>query len=232
MGFMSKALFDGMNVAVLMALQRSGTHLITSCVNSHPAARGLPEPFFHRPPQTAVDCESVLVECVDLIRRQDIENGCTTQAMLLDIKYDQCSEIVKEYLLRDPDIPVLHLVRRDKKRQFFSWKLRVWWETPKNRIPLPDYPDFQTYCAQYVPQIPFDQAEFDHYCKGTSSFMEELTPFENVRIYYEDITANHNVEVLPTMYDRILCALLGVPYAPLTSRTVKEAPSDPEPYWR
>jgi hypothetical protein len=195
----------------MIAQQRSGTHLIRHCVNSHPYALCPPEPLFHQALASDAEMQSFLAQY----------NDVDEHVVLIDIKYNQITDPVERWLEGQR---VLHLIRRDRRRQFFSRELRRWMAEHKGE-------DHGYYPPEHAPQIRFDQAEYDLFYREVEQNIAYFTLLETTRLYYEDLTDNQPVEVLPAWAGRILCALLAVPYRPLTARGKKDAPTDIEGYW-
>jgi len=149
-------------------------------------------------------------------------NDVDERVVLIDIKYNQITDPVERWL-REQRVP--HLIRRDVRRQFFSRELRRWMAAHKGE-------DHGYHPPERVPQIPFDKSAFRHFAAQVAEYRDRFTPLETTRLYYEDLTNNQNVGVLPAWAGRILCALLEIPYRPLTARGRKESPTDIEGYWK
>jgi len=198
-------------LVAMIANQRSGTHLIRYCVNSHPLAYCPPEPLFHQ----RLGSDSAMARFLEQYRDVDED------VVLIDIKYNQITDTVERWLREQR---VLHLIRRDVRRQFFSRELRNWMGAHRGE-------NHGYHPPETVPQIPFDQAEFDGFREAVKLYIKAFTPLETTRLYYEDLTNNQSVEVLAEWAGRILCALLEIPYRPLTASDRKEAPSNIEGYW-
>jgi len=196
----------------MIANQRSGTHLIRGCVNSHPRAYCPPEPMFHCPPQTDEEMLAFLEQY----------RGIAPDVVLIDVKYNQITPPVEAWLR---GCRVLHLIRRDVRRMFFSRELRRWMaahpEERKNYHP-----------PEKVPQIPFDRDKFRRFVRDVKQYQACFTPLETTRLYYEDLTENRNVVALPGWAGRILCGLLEIPYHRLYASGVKGAPTDIKDYWQ
>lgn len=200
------------NIAVMIAKQRSGTHLIRNLVNSHPRAYCPPEPFFHRAPQNREALVSVLYEC--LIAGK--ENGA--QAILIDIKYDQITKVIEDWI-KTHKIQVLHLIRRDAKRQFYSKKLREYQE--RYRAEHSEEPEI-------IP-IPFCEKEFKEHVDLVTAYIARFSELETCRMYYEKLTDNWPTAFIDKYEEMKLCDLLGVKYHQLYCTPKKDAPTIP--FW-
>jgi len=196
----------------MIANQRSGTHLIRGCTNDHPSVFCPAEPLFHTFLQTDDEMQVFLKQY----------QGVEREVVLIDIKYNQITPPVERWLKRQR---VLHLIRRDVKRQFFSRQLRNWMAAndgdKRGIMPLGPNP----------PHIPFDEAQFRQYAETVRKHIARFTPLETTRLYFEDLTHNKCVISMPEWAGRILCALMEVPYQRMVTRTRKESPENMQEGW-
>jgi len=188
---------------VLMAYQRSGTHMLGSAIASHPQLRYADEIFRNNPPQA-------LETAIETIRQYDHPDLVTC----LDIKYNQIGASLS--LLEQ--MRVIHLVRRDDVAHWFSGL----WKSYAKRNPN---------AAQAVergeyPAIPFDRAGFEKFAARKARYVAKFSCLEGVRLYYEDLTGNCQIAVLPEQAEIAICNLAGVERWPLSIALRKDAPTN------
>jgi len=192
---------------VLMAYQRSGTHMLGNAIASHPRLRYADEIFRNDPPQS-------LEAAIDVIRQYDHPDIVTC----LDIKYNQ----IAAALPLIEQMRVIHLVRRDDVAHWFSGL----WKSYAKR-----HPDaMQAIERGEYPAIPFDRAGFEKFAARKAAYVAKFSYLEDVRLYYEDLTSNRQIAVLPEQAEIAICNLAGVERWPLSITGKKDAPANYRDY--
>ena len=187
-------------LAAIMAQQRSGTHMLGSCIGSHPNVKYTGEIFCRNVPTS-------WARLVDTVKR--VECG-GWDVIVLDVKYNQISPPV-EQLLRE--IPVIHLLRQDERRLYFSGQLHSYWGShPKDKE------------RGFIPTLAFHQPTFDAIMYARQWAIQKFSYLEDLRLVYEDLTDNQEVTELPAWACRRICETLGVEYRILTTDYKKNAP--------
>lgn len=185
-------------LAAMIAAQRSGTHMLDAAVGSHPACKSTGEIFCRRVPGTAKQ----MWKLIDRVRCGGFD------VVFLDIKYNQISEPVLDLLKH---IPVIHLIRMDDERLVYSGALHTLRgaggasssEFPPIEVAPRDFADIVAYRDNGI-------CKFSH--------------LEDLRLYYEDLTGNREVDRLPAWACERVCDVLGVKRRILTVETLKDGP--------
>jgi hypothetical protein len=198
-------------IMTIMAYQRSGTNMLGWGIDSHPDIQYVGEIFRHKTPKTFAELEAMIQGAAD----QQAEIAC------LDTKYNQITPIIRQFL-EHPQVKVIHLVREDDKRHWFSFELRVYWQQhPKKRkhrvLPLPY-------------EIPFNHDAFNEFTERKYRLMDTLAYLEDLRLTFETLTGNEQIGTLGYIETRAICELAGVKYAQLITHTRKSAPQSLEAY--
>lgn len=189
-------------LAAIMAQQRSGTHMLGAAIGSHPDMKYAGEIFCRRVPATAE-------RMWELVRRVK----CGGFAVVcLDVKYNQISPPVEELLER---IPVVHLVRRDADRLYYSGELHDLY----NRNPAAKR-------EGVTPRFEIVPERYESIVWARDRCIARYGHLETVRLHYEDLTQNREIDRLPEWASRDVCRALGVPHRTLTVGTKKMAPPD------
>jgi len=193
----------------IVSHQRSGTHLLGSCLDSHPDVSYVDEIFLHKRFQ---DLSSVL---------RFVSKFDGHERICVDAKYNQISKPVEEFLKR---IRVIHLVRRDIKRMYFSDLLHRFYNvrgTTEERLLL-----YQKIAMsrKELPEIPFNQKGFNRYLEQVENGRQKYGYLGGLTLYYEDLTSNESITSLPEESTRKICEFLGIEYHPLTTSRIKFSP--------
>lgn len=191
-------------IMTVMAFPRAGTNMLGWAIHSHPQMHYVSELFHPRKhcghPRTAADV-------VAAIERYD-EPGAAV--LCLDTKYNQITPALEEFLR---GVKVIHLVRRDTLRHWFSFKFRTHRKHPERGA------------------IAFDRDEYERFLRRVTRLREKLSYLEDLRLVYEDLTGDRQISALPEWASRRICDLAGVDFYPLTTHTKKGAPMDIEGLW-
>jgi len=191
----------GYRLAAVMAQQRSGTHFLGSCLGSHPDVKYTGEIFCRNVPQTWEQ----LVKMLDRV----VCDEC--KVVVLDTKYNQINPLM-EQLLERPEVTVIHLLRKDLLRLYFSGEVHSWRGQPGNK--------------DHIPVFKFNDPRYREIVQARRECIEQFSYLEDLRLVYEDLTANQEVPGLPEWASRQICDLLGVEFQMLTTGCRKEAPVD------
>lgn len=191
-------------IITVMAYQRSGTHMLGSTCASHPRIKYTGEIFVNRPPGSRAE----VLAMIDRVR------GGGFPVICLDTKYNQISEALEEFLAQ-PEVKVIHLIRRNHLRLYFSGELHTW---------------TTTYPGRPIPIFEFDELRFRDLVSEIESFIQRFRYLADLTFYYEDLTQDRDIEMLPESAARSICKLAGVEYQALPVRVRKDAPTDVAPY--
>jgi hypothetical protein len=193
-------------LAAIMAQQRSGTHMLGSFIGSHPRMKYTGEIFCRNVPQT--------VEQMNQMLGRIMCGGWSV--IVLDVKYNQISPPMEELLNW---IPVIHLIRKDTRRLYFSGELHTYYgQHPEARE------------KGVIPTFQFNRGRYQAILRARYEAIQRFSRLEDLRLVYEDLTNNQEITELPEWAGRQICHLLGVEYQPLTTDYTKNAPADIEPY--
>jgi hypothetical protein len=193
-------------LAAIMAQQRSGTHMLGSFIGSHPEMKYTGEIFCRNVPQTVAQMDRTLGRIV-----------CGGfKVIVLDVKYNQISPPVEELLNW---IPVIHLIRKDTRRLYFSGELHSYYGA---------HPEARE--QGVIPKFKFDRARYQAIVRARQEAIQRFSRLEDMRLVYEDLTNDQQITELPEWAGRQICHVLGVEYHPLTTDYTKNAPADIEPY--
>lgn len=195
-------LFKGYKIAAIMAQQRSGTHMLGSCLGSHPDIKYTGEIFCRNVPQTHEQAMASI--------KPVLCGGYT--AIVLDTKYNQISRPVRRLLERE-DVTVIHLLRRDLLALYFSGELHSY----RSRNPN----------SQDIPTFQFDKQRFYSIVEARRMRIAKLSYLADLTLVYEDLTGGGMpITALPEWTGQRLCEALGVPIRQLTTDHQKAAPPD------
>jgi len=176
--------------------------MLGSAVGSHPDVKYTGEVFCRNVPPNW--------ERMAAIVNRVVCGGFKT--VLLDVKYNQISEPVEE-LLRQ--IPVIHLIRRDIRRLYYSGELHTYYA---------QHPEARE--AGEIVAFEIDEARFKRLKQVQRMHIKRFGYLEDLRLCYEGLTGNQPIERLPEEIERAICALLGVAHHPLVTGFRKNAPAD------
>ena len=180
--------------------------MLGNCIGSHPEMKYTGEIFCRNVPGT-------WEQMMQTVRRVKVGGW---SVIVLDVKYNQISEPVEELLKQ---IPVIHLLRKDLRRLYFSGELHSYYgQHPEARG------------RGVIPTFEFNQARFQSIVNARHRALQSFSYLEDLRLVYEDLTANREIMELPEWAGRKICELLGVEYHPLTTDYEKNAPEDIEPF--
>jgi len=188
---------------VLMAHQRSGSHLLGSWLQSHPAIKYTGEIFCRREPNTADKMHARLSRV----------SGGGFPWICVDIKYNQITAPIAEWMA-EPQVKVIQLIRRNMLAIYFSGQLHTWrGEHPK--------------CAAKgeIPTFQFEPRVYAEQRREIAEHMRRCGRLADLTLSYEDLTGGNNVKRMPDQYSRVICDLLCIEYAPMITDFDKEGPS-------
>lgn len=191
-----------MRFLVIMAHQRSGTHLLGGCLSSHPAFKYTGEIFYKKPARSSDAVQQAIAR---------VACGGRPDVLCLDFKYNQITRYTMEWMAR-PEVKVIHLVRRNLLRLYFSGELHTW---------RGQHPD-----SQDVPTFQFKPEQFDAIRNEIEKYKRRWGWLTDLKLYYEDLTHDRQVDRLPDWASRMICLLAQVPHQPLTTPWEKAAPTD------
>jgi len=192
----------GKRIIAVISHQRSGTHFLGSCIGSHPAIKYTGEIFWgEKTPLTT----GQMWKTLDRVMCGRVEVVC------LDTKYNQLSQPVRGLLAQD-EVKVIHLIRRNALRLYFSGELHTW----RGRNPG----------NAEIPVLQFSEARFNSTAQEIERYKLALGYLADVTMYYEDLTSDRPTYQLPDWASEQLCELAGVAYMPMTTDTKKNAPVD------
>ena len=196
---------------ILTAYQRSGTNMLGWAIHSHPKMHYTSEIFRDEKPETVARLEQMIREAGDA--DPEVETVC------VDVKYNQVTPLIRQ-LMEHPQVKVLHLVREDDKRHWFSFELRTWWN---------DNPDMRE--IRQLPYSMFFRADaFEEFVERKYRLMATLTYLQDTQLTYEELTDNEWTAVLPDEACRAICECAGVEFDWLDTHTLKSAPQSLEAY--
>lgn len=191
-----------MRILAVMAHQRSGSHFLGAAIGSHPAMKYTGEIFNGKKRPAS---SKAMWAGIDRVR------GGRPDVLCLDTKYNQISRPVEELLAQD-DVKVVHLVRRNLLRLYFSGELHDWrGEHPGDRR---------------VPTLRFSNARFNAIVQEIEEYKRRFEHLADLTLYYEDLTGDYPTHQLPDWASQKICELVQVNVMPLTIGTEKEAPRD------
>lgn len=193
---------DYEGLAAIMAQQRSGTHMLGSAVGSHPDVKYTGELFCRRVPQS----EERMWQLIDQVHCGGFAVVC------LDVKYNQISLPVERLL---ENIPVIHLIRRDLDRLYYSGELHDLYNC-----------DPEAKAAGVQPLFEIEEERYRSIAEAQQRWIRRYGHLESLRVYYEDLTGNREIEQIPEAAGMLICDTLGVGYHPLMVLTRKSAPAD------
>lgn len=205
----------------ILAHQRSGTHLLGSCLDSHPEIEYIDEIFDRR----RVESEGQLKKILSRFEGKE-------KFLCLDVKYNQITLPIERFL---QNIKVIHLIRRDIKAMYFSGRLHGFYKrklrvkgTTGERVAR--YQEIAKSQKQ-IPKIPFNQGKFDKWAKGVERGRAKYSYLEDLRFHYEDLTGNKQIKTLPKWASEDICEFLGIEYCSLTTSNIKFSPTNIEELW-
>lgn len=205
--------------AAIMTYARSGSNLLGSLLNSHPDVEFLGPVFGRRRDGWTGPCYKLrgsyqaILLCLDKFITK--YHG---KQFVLDIKYPWITPAVEKLLDK---ILVIHLIRRDATRRFFSSIL--WERIKKNPYLLVNSrrPQFEI----KKKHISEDETKIRNLCK-------RFEHHEDLRLYYEQLTNNKQIDRLSEESSFMLCDFLGVQRRILTTTMVKLSPTQIEDFIR
>jgi len=188
-------------IVAIMAHQRSGTHLLGSSMATHPEIKYTGEIFR----------QSVPRHRGEVVARIERVRGGGFPVICLDTKYNQISAAVEAYLAQ-PEVKVIHLVRRNVLRLYFSGELHTWRAQHRQ--------------ASQLPVFAFDESRFVRLRDSIERHIQRIGHLADLELYYEDLTGDQDISELPEWAARQICLLCGVDYQPMAVQIRKEAPVD------
>ena len=197
----------------ILAHQRSGTNMLGWAIDTHPHITFTSE-LFHRNregvPDTADELERALQGTRPRTRNGPSRPYLSDKVACLDVKYNQVTSAVEDLLRR---IPVIHLVRTDHMRHWYSFQLRIWWQS---------HPEYRQR-RELPASLPFDANQYDAFVTRLTNHQERLRYLADLTLYYEKITDNKQITELPDRVTEQICTLAGVEYCRLTVSALKSA---------
>lgn len=197
--------------AGMIANQRSGTHLMRSAFNSHPELACPAEPLYRTYIQSAKHLREFLEQYSGMDAR-----------VVLDVKYDQITPPVETFFRT---VPVIHLIRRDLERMFFS----VQWRRYRFHVETAAQKERRSATGE-MPTLVLSRHEFEQFARRVQAYREQYGELAGLDLVYEELTGNQEIRVFPEGAGREVCEFLGVAYHPMTVGFKKCSPSDIEPH--
>lgn len=191
-----------MRLMTVMSHQRSGTHFLGSCIGSHPAVKYTGEIFGGG---KLPGSEERLKEILGRVMCGGFEVVC------LDTKYNQINRYVAALLAQD-GVKVVHLIRRNLLRLYFSGELHTWrGQNPGNKK---------------MPTFQFHPKRFSAIERQIEGYRRRFAYLADVTVYYEELSGNRATRRLPKRTAEMVCGMADVEYMPLTTDHKKRAPVD------
>lgn len=186
--------------AAIVCLPRSGSHMLASCLASHPLVGSYGE-FVGRSRPVPMPTEPVVIGII-MYAQWD-----TALAAGVEIE-----RVI--HLIRDPRRTALSAMRNRQSRARNGPAHRA---HAKQGEPLPDIPaiDLSAVDAQAA-----DRAQ------QQIAFRRRLRDRAPLEVHYEALTGDRSISQLPDGEARRLLDWLGLPFAPLQTRYVKTGPPD------
>lgn len=183
----------------ILCHQRSGSHLIQTCLNSHPDIYCFGELGFAKELDPPAECR--VVGAIIMYNQWDRLDGQVRIQRFL-------------HLVRNPRDTALSLARNERDKALRGSTHRAHYR--KGEELPPAYEVSAEEVRSWQERVERYQARF----KDTLAKRKTLT------LTYESLTNNSSVEQLPEREGRRILAFLGVPYYPLSTTLVKSGPSD------
>jgi len=205
--------------AGIMTYARSGSNLLGSLLNSHPHVEFLGPVFGRRRDGWTGPCYKLresyqaILFCLDKFATK-----YPNKQLVLDIKYPWITPAVEKLLEK---ILVIHLIRKDGTRRFFSSLL--WERIKKNPYLLVN---------SRRPQFEINEKDILRDAIRIQNLRERFEHHENLRIYYEQLTNNRQISRLSEKTSFMLCDFLGLERCILTTTMVKLSPTQIEDFVR
>jgi len=194
-------------IALLIGRQRSGTHMLGAMIGSHPRVKYTGEIFWSH--KRARDWG-------DMMTKIERVAGGGFDVILVDVKYNQISAPV-ETLVAHPEVKVIQIIRRDIRRLYYSGELHTFYGNnpwaKEDRVAM---------------TFRVDPARLEALRRSQAEQVAKWKRFVDMQLFYEDLTGNREVEIMPEKYSQAVCMCLGIEVKELTTGTKKVAQSDIE----
>jgi len=115
-------------------------------------------------------------------------------------------------LLARDEVKVIHLIRRNVLRLYFSGELHTW----RGRNPG----------GGEIPVFKFSETRFNATAQRIGGYKRQFGHMADLTVYYEDLTSSQPTYRLPDWAAATICDLAGVERLPLTTDFEKKAPVD------
>lgn len=212
-----------MNIVAILGHERTGTHLLGTCIGSHPDVRYLDEITTLARSQYLRDNTRTLEQLHDFLERKLARYN--EPVLLLDCKLGHIDLIAPlgEFLA---ERKVIGITREDDEAWMYSWghaqmrkdlSLAEYGDTPKAEA-KPDH-EMPTVILTASAQ---DWIEERRACEKRHWHLGDMW------FTYEALTENQNVDQLPEWAAQQICSFLGLEVLPLTTTMVKMSPANLE----
>jgi len=225
------------NFVVIMTTQRSGSNFLGSCLNSHPNITHIGPIFgsargwgYQGRCSKFINSYERLVDCLKRIQEEYLSLP-NVKMISLDIKYNWIKPALEAFLTK---IKVIHLIRRDEKRLMLSHL--VWSKYRKTSVPnraswnvmYDESAKKKLFALQSNPREKFvvNEEKFERNMARVRRWKIQFAPLEDLRLYYEDLTENKEIQRLPHWASVKICKLLNLEYYPLIASTQKIVQDD------
>lgn len=202
-----------------MTYARSGSNLVGSLLDSHPSVEFLGPVFGRRRDGWTGPCYKLRgsYQAIRLCLDKFIAKYPGKQ-LILDIKYPWITPAVEKLLEK---ILVIHLIRRDSTRRFFSSLL--WERIKKNPYLLVN---------SRRPRFEINHKNILKDAAKIRDLRKKFGHHEDLRLYYEELTNNKQINKLSEKISFMLCDFLGLKRRILMTTMVKLSPSQIEDFVR
>lgn len=198
-------MIEPQDVIMLMALQRSGSHMLGAAIGSHSRMKYTGEIFNRKPPGSW----AAVVKGIDRCRASGL-------FLCVDVKYNQFTPALVAFAQQCRG--VIHLIRCDLLALYFSGELHTWRGAHPGAQERGDVPPGRHWFV-------FDEDKFHEIMDARQAWMNEYDRLANLTLEYEALTSwGQEIDRLPEWASRQICDLALVPYEPLVVGTRKEAP--------
>jgi len=199
-----------------LTYQRSGSNMLGWAINEHPDITYIDE-VFHPERGGRPRNFNHLLAILDEGERPRSRHGPTVpyndpsaKRILVDVKYNQANDAVKQFLR---EVPVIHLIRLDDKRHWQSFVLREFWT---------EHLDMR-FARELPESLPFDRRRYEAFVARKNRYIGWGKALADLTLVYEALCDNEQIDQLPYSTALAICELAGVDFQPFPVPTIKSA---------
>jgi len=207
---------DYRKFAAIMTWARSGSNMLGSFLDSHPNL-SFAGPVFGVRTGYRGQCNEFretkeeMERCLNALLLDFQKKNSSLKILILDIKHPWITPHVENFMKQ---IKVIHLIRRDLKRRYFS---AMFWEAVKKD-------PYLLATGRERLRFHIDAKTLKRDIAKVEAHRKQFAYLADLELSYEGITGNKHVSELPERVNTKICEFLEISDFPMTTQVVKLSP--------